>query len=140
MSRVFTNGLGDRGSIPGRVIPKTQKIVLDAALLSTKVTIKSKVEQSRKWRCALLFISGHPRRLLHYSSYNFLFLFLLSFLFSSSMFFSLLSHLFPHTLFLFTHVSNFLKFFCLFHYTFYSFPFTSAFSFFSSSIFSFSFF
>ena len=25
MSRVFTNGLGDRGSIPGRVIPKTQK-------------------------------------------------------------------------------------------------------------------
>ena len=25
MSRVFTSGLGDRGSIPGRVIPKTQK-------------------------------------------------------------------------------------------------------------------
>ena len=25
MIRVFTNGLGDRGSIPGRVIPKTQK-------------------------------------------------------------------------------------------------------------------
>ena len=23
MSRVFANGLGDRGSIPGRVIPKT---------------------------------------------------------------------------------------------------------------------
>ena len=23
--RVFTNGLGDQGSIPGRVIPKTQK-------------------------------------------------------------------------------------------------------------------
>ena len=27
MSRVFTRGLGDRGSIPGRVIPKTQKMV-----------------------------------------------------------------------------------------------------------------
>ena len=34
MSRVFVSGLGDRGSIPGRVIPKTQKIVLDASLLS----------------------------------------------------------------------------------------------------------
>ena len=25
MNRVFDNGLGDQGSIPGRVIPKTQK-------------------------------------------------------------------------------------------------------------------
>ena len=43
MSRVFANGLGDRGSFPGRVIPKTQKMVPDAALLSTqhyKVKIK----------------------------------------------------------------------------------------------------
>ena len=36
MSRVYTNGPGDRGSIPGRVIPKTQKMVLDAALLNTQ--------------------------------------------------------------------------------------------------------
>ena len=36
MSRVFANGLGDRGSIPGQVIPKIQKMVLDAALLSTQ--------------------------------------------------------------------------------------------------------
>ena len=35
MTRVFTNGPGDRGSSPGRVIPKTQKMVLDSALLST---------------------------------------------------------------------------------------------------------
>ena len=51
MSRVFANDPGDRGSIPGRVIPKTQKIVLDAALLNTehyKVRIKEKVEQSRE--------------------------------------------------------------------------------------------
>ena len=49
MSRVFASGLGDRGSIPGQVIPKTQKMALDAALLSTqhyKVRIKGKVEQS----------------------------------------------------------------------------------------------
>ena len=49
MSREFTNGLGDKGSIPGQVIQKTQKMVLDAALLSTqhyKVKIKDKVEQS----------------------------------------------------------------------------------------------
>ena len=47
MHRVIANGLRDRGSIPGRVIPKTQKMVCDAALLNTqhyKVQIKSKVE------------------------------------------------------------------------------------------------
>ena len=56
MSRVFTNGRGDGGSIPGRVIPKTQKMVLDAVLLNTQqynVTIKDKVEQSREWSSAL---------------------------------------------------------------------------------------
>ena len=50
MSRVFANDSGDPGSIPGRVIPKTQKIILDAALLNTqpyKIWIKGKVEQSR---------------------------------------------------------------------------------------------
>ena len=36
MSRVFANGLGDLSSIFGRVIPKTQKMVLDAALLNTQ--------------------------------------------------------------------------------------------------------
>ena len=38
---------GDLGSIPGRVIPMTFKMVLDAALLNTqqyKVRIKGKVE------------------------------------------------------------------------------------------------
>ena len=37
MSRVLVNGPGDQGSIPGQVIPKTQKIVLDAALLNTRL-------------------------------------------------------------------------------------------------------
>ena len=44
-SRVFANGPGDRGSIPGQVMPKTKKMVLDAALLNTqhyKVRIKGK--------------------------------------------------------------------------------------------------
>ena len=56
MSRVFAKGLGNQGSIPGRVIPKTQKMLLDAALLSTqhyKVWIKGKVEQSRERSSAL---------------------------------------------------------------------------------------
>ena len=42
----FANGLGDLGSIPGRVVPKTQKTVLDAFLLNTqhyKVQIKGSV-------------------------------------------------------------------------------------------------
>ena len=58
MSRVFANGPGDRGSIPGRVIPKTQKMVLDAALLNTqhcKVWIKDKVDLSRETSIALLY-------------------------------------------------------------------------------------
>ena len=49
--RVSANGPGDLGSIPGRVIPKTQKMVLDASLLNTqhyKVRIKGEVEQSRE--------------------------------------------------------------------------------------------
>ena len=49
--RVFASGPGDLGSIPGRVIPKTQKMVLDASLHNTqyyKVRIKGKVEQSRE--------------------------------------------------------------------------------------------
>ena len=60
MSRVFANGPEDRGSIPGQVIPKTQKMVLDAALLNTqhyKVRIKGKVEQSREWSSALPYTS-----------------------------------------------------------------------------------
>ena len=56
VSRVFTNGLGDLGSIPGRVIPKTLKMALDTFLLNTqqyKVCIKGKVEQSRERSSAL---------------------------------------------------------------------------------------
>ena len=43
MSRVLANGPGDQASVPGRVIPKTQEMVLDAALLKSqlyKVRIK----------------------------------------------------------------------------------------------------
>ena len=57
--RVFANGPGDLGSIPGRVIPKTQKMVLDASLLNTQhyeVRIKGKVEQSRERSRALPYI------------------------------------------------------------------------------------
>ena len=56
MVRVFANGPGDLGSILGRVIPKTLKMVLDAALLNTqhyRVWIKGKVEQSRERSSAL---------------------------------------------------------------------------------------
>ena len=48
--RMFANGPGDPGSIPGHVIPNTLKMVLDTSLLNTqqyKVRIEGKVEQSR---------------------------------------------------------------------------------------------
>ena len=60
MSRLFANVPGDLGSILGRVLPKTQKMVLDTALLNTqhyKVMIKGKVEQSWEWSSALLYTS-----------------------------------------------------------------------------------
>ena len=56
VGRVFTNGPGDLGSVPGRVIPKTLKMVLATFLLNTqryKVRIKGKVEQSRESSSAL---------------------------------------------------------------------------------------
>ena len=63
MGRVFDNGPGDMGSIPGRGIPKTLKMVLDTFLLNTqqyKVRIEGKVEESRErisssyWKGSLL--------------------------------------------------------------------------------------
>ena len=46
---MFANIPGDLGSLPGRVIPKTLKMVLDTSLLNTqqyKVRIEGKVELS----------------------------------------------------------------------------------------------
>ena len=43
---MFANGLEDRGSIPGRVIPKTQKMVHDTSLLNTQ---HYKVRNKVKW-------------------------------------------------------------------------------------------
>ena len=60
MSRVFANGLGDLGSIPDRVIPKTLKMVLETSLLNTqqyKVCINGKVEQSWERSSALHYTS-----------------------------------------------------------------------------------
>ena len=59
MSRVFANGPGNQGSIPGRVILKTQKIVLDAALLTLRIIRNgSRV----KWNNPGREPSGHPRQ------------------------------------------------------------------------------
>ena len=58
--KAFANGPEDLGSIPGRVISKTLKEVLDTSLLNTqqyKVRIKGKVEQSREGSSALPYTS-----------------------------------------------------------------------------------
>ena len=60
VGRVFVNDPQDLGSILGRVIPKTLKMVLDTSLLNTKqykVRIKGKVEQSRERSSALPYTS-----------------------------------------------------------------------------------
>ena len=59
MVREFANGPGDLRSIPGRVIPKTQKMLLDASLLNTqhyKVQMKGKVGQYRERSSALPYV------------------------------------------------------------------------------------
>ena len=76
------NGLGDLGSVPGRIIPKTLKMVLDTSFLITqqyKVRIKGKVEQSRErssappipwcssyWKGNLLVALDYGRQLYFY--------------------------------------------------------------------------
>ena len=60
VGKVFVSGPGDQGSIPGRVILNTLKMVLDTSLLNTqqyKVRIKGKVEKSKEMSCALLYTS-----------------------------------------------------------------------------------
>ena len=55
MVRVFDNGPKALGSIPGLVIPKTLKMVLDASLLNTqhyKIRIKGKVGRNPGKRVA----------------------------------------------------------------------------------------
>ena len=57
---VFANDPGDLGSVPGRVIPKTFKMVLDTSLLNTqqyKVLIEDKEEQSRERSSVLHYTS-----------------------------------------------------------------------------------
>ena len=60
MSRVLPMTRATRVQSPGRVIPKTQKMVLDTALLCTpqyKERIKGKVEQSWEWSSAIPYTS-----------------------------------------------------------------------------------
>ena len=54
--RMFTDGPGNLGSIPGSVIPKTFKMVFDTSFFNTqqyKVRMKGKVEQSKEKSSAL---------------------------------------------------------------------------------------
>ena len=57
---MFANGSGDKGSIPGWVILKTKKMVLDTSLLNTqqyKVRIKGKEKKSGKRSNAFSYTS-----------------------------------------------------------------------------------
>ena len=59
-NKLHTVGPGNLGSIPGRVIPKTFKMVLDTSLYNTwqyKVRIEGKVEKSRERSSAIPYTS-----------------------------------------------------------------------------------
>ena len=64
MNRMFANGPEDQVSIPGRIIPKTFKMVPDAALLNTqhyKVRINGEEVQSTVLLILKREPSGHHR-------------------------------------------------------------------------------
>ena len=65
MVRVFANGPGDLGSISGRVIPNTQKMVPDAILLNTQ---HYKVLSRVKWSNPGKGVAPSPTP--RYSSYR----------------------------------------------------------------------
>ena len=60
-TRVFANDPEDRGSIPGQVIPKTLKMVLDTSLLNTQ---HYKVLSSIKWSNPGIGIAPSPYTLV----------------------------------------------------------------------------
>ena len=73
VGKVFANGPGNQGSIPGQVIPKTQNMVLDTSLFNTqhyKVRIKGKVEKYRGrssyWKGSLWVPLDYGHQLLIY--------------------------------------------------------------------------
>ena len=60
VGKVFDNGPGNLRSIPGHVIPKTLKMVLDTTLLNSQhynVRMKGEVGQSLEKSSALPYIS-----------------------------------------------------------------------------------
>ena len=59
MGRVFAYGHGDKSSIAGRVISKTQKVLLFTTLFNTQhyeVRIEGEVELTREMRSTLPYI------------------------------------------------------------------------------------
>ena len=56
MVRVFCNGSGNLGSISGRVIPKTQKIVLDPSLTLSIIRYRSRVKWSNPKKGVMPFL------------------------------------------------------------------------------------
>ena len=61
--RLFANGPGDLGSIPGRIIPKTLKMLLDTSLLNTQPYVR----YASKWSNSVKGVAPSP--ILRCSSY-----------------------------------------------------------------------
>ena len=98
VGRVFGNVSGDLGSIPGLVIPKTLKMVLNTSLLNTqqyKVHIKGKVapsptpQCSSYWKGSLLVAPNYGRQLYYLLLQNDINSLIVGFFFTVRVFFSL---------------------------------------------------
>ena len=87
---VFANGLGELGSIPGRVIPKTLKMVLDTSLLTlSTIRYLSRVKWSNQgkwvapfptlwfsshWKGSLLVVLDYGRQLFYFNLYIYIYI------------------------------------------------------------------
>ena len=120
--RVFANDLEDLSQIPGRVIPKTQKMVLDASLLNTqhyKVWIKGKWSNPGKrvapsqtpwfssyWKGSLRVILDYGRQLLYKYIYMFLFIYIYVYMYVLiyTYIYVLFIYIYIHMFFIYTYI------------------------------------
>ena len=81
MLRVFANSTGDQGSILGRVIPKTPKMLLNTSLFNTQhyqVWIKGKVEQSKEGVASspTSWCSGYGKKSLRVINFTYIYIYI----------------------------------------------------------------
>ena len=98
---MFATGPEDRGSIPGWVIPKIQKMVLDTSLLNCIIRYGSRVKWSNPgkgvmpfptpwcssyWKGGLLVLLGYGRQLTHTHTHTHIYIYIYIYIYKSNIY------------------------------------------------------